>query len=197
MDKSETIELNLYEKIRASEKVKAVENYFLFFLMYGVLGWLYEVFLEVVVYQWGFSNRGFLFGPYLPVYGFGALTFILCLRKLKEKELKFRNINLTPLLVFLGVVMITTLMELVTSYIMEWTAGGWLWDYHAYPWNFQGRIALNPSLRFGIGGTVFIYLIQPFFERMVGCLCDSVKRKCFLFTFFVFMIDGILTLFWK
>lgn len=196
MDKSETIELNLYEKIKASIKIEVVETYFLFFLMYGVLGWLYEVFLEVIVYQWGFSNRGFLFGPYLPVYGFGALTFILCLRRLKEKELKFRKVNLTPVFVFLSVVMITTLMELVTSYIMEWIAGGWLWDYHAYSWNFQGRIALNPSMRFGIGGTVFIYLIQPFFEQITGRLHASVKHKCFMFTFFIFMIDTVLTVFW-
>ena len=46
---------------------------FLYFMAYAVIGWIYEVFLEVVVYRWGFSNRGFLFGPYLPVYGFGAV----------------------------------------------------------------------------------------------------------------------------
>ena len=53
--------------------VKA-ERYFLCFLSYSVLGWLYEVFLEVVVYRWGFSNRGVLFGPYCPIYGVGALV---------------------------------------------------------------------------------------------------------------------------
>ena len=42
--------------------------------------------------------------------------------------------------------------RLITSYIMEWTTGSWLWDYTRFTPNFQGRIALNPSLRFGVGG---------------------------------------------
>lgn len=44
----------------------------LYFLMYAIVGWAYEVFLEVVVYQWGYSDRGVLFGPYCPVYGVGS-----------------------------------------------------------------------------------------------------------------------------
>ena len=60
-------------------------------MIYAVIGWLYEVFLEVVVYRWGFTNRGVLFGPYCPVYGFGALLFIFLvypmIRKKKAKRL--------------------------------------------------------------------------------------------------------------
>ena len=52
-------------------------NYVVYFTFYSVIGWCYEVFLEVVVYRWGFSNRGVLFGPYTPVYGVGALAFLL------------------------------------------------------------------------------------------------------------------------
>ena len=59
---------------------------FLYFMAYAVIGWIYEVFLEVVVYRWGFSNRGFLFGPYLPVYGFGAVIILLVLQSLKKKR---------------------------------------------------------------------------------------------------------------
>ena len=56
--------------------MKKISNYIVYFFLYCVIGWLYEVFLEVVVYKWGFSNRGVLFGPWLPVYGFGATLFI-------------------------------------------------------------------------------------------------------------------------
>lgn len=79
---------------------KAIEKYFLYFIMYAMIGWIYEVFLEVVVYRWGFSNRGVLFGPWLPVYGIGALIFVISLRKLKERKIYAGKINITPVLVF-------------------------------------------------------------------------------------------------
>ena len=60
----------------------------LYFLFYSVLGWCYEVFLEVVVYRWGFSNRGFLFGPYCIVYGVGALLLLFTLGGLKKKKIR-------------------------------------------------------------------------------------------------------------
>lgn len=142
-----------------------LQKYFIYFMLYSIIGWIYEVFLEVVVYRWGFSNRGVLFGPYCPVYGFGAITFILLLSKLKDKKIKILNINITPLFVFLGIILISTTMELITSYILEFFNGKWLWDYSSYSFNFEGRIALNPSVRFGIGGIIFMYILQPIFEK--------------------------------
>ena len=54
-------------------KDKLSQN-FIYFMLYAIIGWCYEVFLEVVVYRWGCTNRGVLFGPYCPVYGLGALA---------------------------------------------------------------------------------------------------------------------------
>ena len=65
-----------------STRAAQLQAGFLYFWVYAALGWVYEVFLEVVVYRWGFSNRGFLFGPYLPVYGVGALLILAFLRGL-------------------------------------------------------------------------------------------------------------------
>lgn len=152
---------------------RLIQTCFLFFAAYSILGWCYEVFLEVVVYQWGFSNRGFLWGPYCPVYGFGALIFIFSLKELKEKKLPLKFLfgwSLTPVLVFLAIVAITTGIELIASYVLEWATGGWLWDYEHYSFNFQGRIALNPSVRFGLGGMLIMYVIQPFLEKGIGKL---------------------------
>ena len=81
---------------------KTMQPWFLYFLMYAIVGWAYEVFLEVVVYQWGYSDRGVLYGPYCPVYGVGALAFLLCFHKLmaKKEPRWFRWIK--PLIVFVG-----------------------------------------------------------------------------------------------
>ena len=155
----------------------ALARYFLFFVLYSVLGWLYEVFLEVVVYRWGFSNRGVLFGPYCVIYGVGALIILFALGPLKRTPIRIGRVSITPVLVFLGIVVLTTALELLGSYIMEYTHGTWQWDYRHYAFNFEGRIALNPSIRFGIGGMVFLYVLQPLFEK----LANRLPRRCLLF----------------
>lgn len=157
------------------KKLEKFNNYIIYFILYAMIGWIYEVFLEVVVYRWGFSNRGVLFGPWLPVYGFGALIFIFLIYPLIKDKKYPQKLYYIPL-IFLGCMLAATLLELITSYICEFFMGSWPWQTYAnYKINFQARIALSPSLRFGLGGTVFLYLLQPLFERICQKLGDKVK----------------------
>ena len=168
-------------------------RYFLFFVLYSILGWLYEVFLEVVVYRWGFSNRGVLFGPYCVIYGVGALIIIFALGRLKQTPIRIGRVSITPILVFLGIVVLTTALELLGSYIMELTHGSWQWDYRHYAFNFQGRIALNPSIRCGIGGMVFLYILQPLFRKLTGKMSDRTLYTITLILLIPFIADVIYT----
>lgn len=170
-------------------------EFFLYFVMYSVIGWIYEVFLEVVVYRWGFSNRGVLFGPYCVIYGFGALILIFCLRGLQKKRIYLGKILITPLLVFVGIIVITTAVELLASYIMEFTHGEWLWDYRRFAFNFQGRIALNPSIRFGIGGILFLYVLQPMFEKITRRVSDKTLYIVSGILLIILMTDTVYTFF--
>lgn len=156
-----------------------VQEYFIYFMLYSMIGWLYEVFLEVVVYRWGFSNRGVLFGPYCVIYGTGALILLCSLGKLMEKRIYIGKVLVTPLLVFFGIIAITTAVELIGSYIMEALTGGWAWDYRRFAFHFEGRIALNPSVRFGIGGMIFLYVFQPLFVKMTKRMSPAVFRAVF------------------
>ena len=158
-----------------SKWMEAVQSYVLYFFFYSVLGWLYEVFLEVVVYRWGFTNRGVLLGPYCPVYGVGALVFLLAFSRLmaKREPAWFRWVK--PVLVFLGCMIAATAIELATSYLLEALTGAWPWQtYRDYAINFEGRIALSPSIRFGLGGLLFLYVLQPLFHRLV----HSLSPRC-------------------
>lgn len=172
---------------------KKIAEYYLYFMMYSILGWIYEVFLEVVIYRWGFSNRGVLFGPYCIIYGFGALLLIFSLSRLQKKRLYIGKFLVTPVLVFVGIVVITTVVELIASYIMEFTRGEWLWDYTRFSFNFQGRIALNPSIRFGIGGMLFLYLLQPLFQKLTRKISDRTLYTVSLIILLVFITDIIYT----
>ena len=171
---------------------KRLSDLFLCFLAYAIIGWCYEVFLEVFIYKWGFSNRGFLFGPYCPVYGFGTLLLLFCLKGVKEKRRWY-----SPILVFLGTVLITTSVELLTSYIMEFATGGWMWDYTKYTIQFDGRIALNPSIRFGLGGLFFLYAVQPLLEKLAGYLGEKTCMKLSGALFFIVLIDFISTMVYR
>lgn len=165
--------------------------YYLYFMMYSVIGWLYEVFLEVVVYKWGFSDRGILTGPYCPVYGVGALFFIFLVYPLIKKKKLSKKLIMIPV-VFVLCMVVATMIELVASYLCEFIMGSWPWQtYVDYKYNFQGRIALSPSIRFGLGGVLFLYILQPLFEKLVGKLPKSKLNIVFYIVIFVFIIDII------
>ena len=174
-----------------------VKKYYLCFMMYSVIGWLYEVILEVFIYKWGFSNRGVLFGPYCPIYGVGALIFILIVgRILKDKNRKDK-ILLTPV-VFILCMVIATSIELIASYLCELLLGSWPWQtYVDYKYNFQGRIALSPSLRFGLGGILFLYIIQPLYERLYSKLSNKVVNILFYLIGSLFIVDIISLIIFK
>lgn len=145
-------------------------DWFMYFIVYCFTGWVYELLVFQFEYGLGWQNRGFLFGPYLPVYGFGGIAVVLLLSKPKERRIYAGKINITPAVVFISIVLITTVLELGTSYIMEIIVGKgqWLWDYSMYKINFEGRIALNSSLRFGVIGIAGLYLVQPVLEKISG-----------------------------
>lgn len=171
-----------------------LSKYFLYFMLYAIIGWCYEVFLEVVVYRWGFSNRGVLFGPYCPVYGFGAISFIFGVYPLIKKQKSFKKKILFIPIVFLLCMLIATTIELITSYLCEWTMGSWPWQTYArYPINFQARIALNPSVRFGLGGVAFLYLLQPLFEKISEKLGDKKVEIVSLVLYIIIAVDCIYT----
>lgn len=163
-------------------------------MMYAVLGWCYEVILETFIYRWGFSNRGVLFGPYCPVYGVGALAFLGCFGSLmKKKNVKWLNI-VKPVLIFIGCMAVATLIELAASYILEAATGSWPWQtYERYKYNFQARIALSTSLRFGLGGTIFMYLVQPLFNWILSKPNRKTLNIIAAVTAFIVLLDCIFT----
>ena len=172
------------------KKRQTIQTLFLCFLLYAVVGWIYEVFLEVVVYRWGYSDRGVLFGPWCPVYGVGAMAFLLCFRPLMARREPRWLRWAKPLLLFLGCMAVATAIELLTSYVLEALTGGWPWQtYVDYAVHFQGRIALSPSLRFGLGGVVFLYGLQPLFERLIGRLSPAARGRVFWAALAVFLLD--------
>ena len=68
-----------------------------------------------------------------------------------------------------------------------------MWDYTRFAWNFQGRIALNPSLRFGAGGMVFLYLFQPAFEKLTAIRHQKALSAVTVLALLLFLLDAVTT----
>lgn len=178
-----------------AHQLRRTTTLYLCFLLYSIIGWLYEVFLEVVIYQWGFSNRGVLFGPWCPIYGLGALLLIITLDEIRHKPAMLGKINFRPLLILLYIAALTTLLELAGSYTMEFLTGSWLWDYTGRFLNFQGRVCFDASLRFTIGGMLILYLLQPLFEHSLARIDDQPLLTLGLVLDAFFGLDCLITVY--
>ena len=152
------------------------------------------MFLEVVVYRWGYSDRGVLLGPYCPVYGFGTVIFLLAVYPLIKNKSLVKKLLFIPV-VFLLCGLIATSLELFTSYICEAVMGSWPWQTYArdYTIHFQGRIALSPSIRFGLGGAFFLYVLQPIFEKLTNKMPHRVLLVLSSVFALLFAVDTICT----
>ena len=147
-----------------SKWMEAVQSYVLYFFFYSMLGWLYEVFLEVVVYRWGFTNRGVLLGPYCPVYGVGACLILLLPRTVIQN----------PFTLFLLGGLAATAAEYGMAILYERGLGVSFWDYTGLPGSIQGKICLPFSLAWGALALPLIYFVHPAVARLTALIPPGV-----------------------
>ena len=121
---------------------------FLCFLIYSFIGWLWEDGMSLVK-EHRFVNRGFLNGPYCPIYGVGGLVFLYAGQFIEE-----------PITLFFIGGAIACVLEYITSYTMEKMFKARWWDYSDWPLNLNGRICLYGFLAFG-GASVGIRYLHP------------------------------------
>lgn len=144
-----------------------ISEFVLLFIISSFVGWLYEISCVYVLYG-TYYDRGVLHLPLCPIYGFGVLLLYAIFHKVK-------NI----IVIFVSSVLVTTLIELVTSYIAEIYFHLILWTYEDWPFNFQNRISLISSLIFGLMSIIFFYIIRPFVNKL---FISKYYRIIFVFT---------------
>ena len=132
-------------------------EYFLIFLMYSIVGWGIEVILSLVREK-RFVDRGFLLGPYCPIYGYGMLLIVFLLKDYTDNVL----------VLFILSMVICLLLEYMVSYFMELLFKARWWDYSNKKYNINGRICLEYGFLFGIGGTLIMYVVHPFIVSVIS-----------------------------
>lgn len=151
---------------------------YIYWLIYAFFGFIIET-LYVSIPNKRFVERGFLHGPIIPIYAFGAMA-ILCFL-----EPFFNN----PLLVFILGIIVTSALEYLTSYTMEKLFDMRWWDYSQRKYNIKGRICLRNSLLFGLLSVVLVEWIHPVIKVFVASVPVSVLQFVFYTSFILLIID--------
>lgn len=164
------------------ELLHLLEIYFLLFITYAFFGWLMEVICKLIQEK-RFINRGFLIGPYCPIYGWGALAITILLNKYLDD----------PIALFFMSVIICSIIEYLTSYILEKKYNARWWDYSNKKYNINGRICLETLIPFGLLGMFISYFTNPiffsFYESFSPILLHIVSGLLLL----IFVTDNIVS----
>ena len=126
-----------------------LDTFIISFFIYSFIGWCCEV-VYCSIPKKRFLNRGFMFGPYLPIYGSGAMVVLTLLRPFYDKWY----------LVFIFGVISTSIIEYFTSWALEKIFKIKLWDYSKHPININGRVCELNSTLFGIMSLVLVYIVD-------------------------------------
>lgn len=153
------------------------------FMVYAFAGWCTEV-AYAGLNKGEFVNRGFLNGPYCPIYGFGVLIVVIVLTPLKG--------NL--LFLFLGSVLLTTLLEYLTGLVLEKVFGNKWWDYSDLPFNIQGYVCLKFSILWGLGCMFIMTVIHPGIYKMIQWIPQKMGIGILVVFFIAFVIDAVVTI---
>ena len=168
--------------IREKTSKDIIIEYIIYFFIYAFLGWIMEVIYALFIHG-HFVNRGFLFGPICPIYGFGAIILIMTTKKLYKR----------PVLKFIIATVSFTVFEYLVSLILEMLFGLRWWDYTNDFLNIQGRVSLLYSIFWGVIGVIVLEKIHPFIQNKLQNITkgntNKVEHIICLSLIFILLID--------
>jgi uncharacterized membrane protein len=160
------------------------ENLIFLFFVFAIFGWIFETPMESLVYK-KFVNRGFLTGPYVPVYAVGAFLVLAVCYPFKKY----------PPLVFFGGMVSCTIMEYIIGVIFEVYFHKKLWDYEAFPFIpkqliYKNRISAVSSTSFGVMSLLAVYFWEHI-TKLWQFLGSERVRHIDMVLLIIFTVDMI------
>ena len=159
-----------------------IRVYFLLFMIYSVLGWTMEVTCKLIQYK-RFINRGFLIGPYCPIYGCGGILITVLLNRYMSD----------PFVLFVMAILLCGTLEYLTSYFMEKAFKARWWDYSQRKFNINGRICVAFSMFWGILAIYLITHFNPKVDKFLEKFSYKQLKKAVIIIMIFLMIDMVIT----
>ena len=160
-------------------------NLILLFFAYAFLGWCIEVTLKYFQFH-RFINRGFLTGPWLPIYGSGAALITIAVKGLSPLE---SSVGTTFMVSFI----LCGVVEYMTSFVLEKRFHARWWDYSQKPMNLHGRVWIGNLILFGLGGVLIVEMINPLLLRLSGHLSFRLRETLAIILSSIFTADYVMS----
>ncbi|MBE5891510.1 MAG: metal-dependent phosphohydrolase [Lachnospiraceae bacterium] len=154
-----------------------LSRYLVYFTIYSVVGWVYECIFAICTRK-HWENRGFLYGPVIPIYGVGGTALMIL-----TESLALFGIHLNWWQLFLVGSVGSFILEFGTHWTLEKLFHAYWWDYSNMPLNIQGRVCLPYTLCFGLAALLANYAIIPFFVKITSWmtpLCYEIFALIFV-----------------
>lgn len=152
------------------------------FIIYAFIGWCTEV-GYAALNTGKFVNRGFLNGPYCPIYGCGVVIVVAVLTPLKE--------NL--IILFIGSFLLTSVLEFITGFLLEKVFHNKWWDYSNLPFNIKGYVCLKFSIYWGLACTFIMDIMHPIIYKFITIIPRILGIVLISVFMGVFVVDVIIT----
>ena len=164
---------------------ESLVNLILLFFAYAFLGWCIEVTLKYFQFH-RFINRGFLTGPWLPIYGSGAALITIAVKGLSPLE---SSIGTTFVISFI----LCGTIEYMTSFVLEKRFHARWWDYSQKPMNLHGRIWIGNLILFGLGGVLIVELFNPLLSHLSEHMSFRLREILAIVLLCIFAADYVMS----
>ncbi len=162
------------ERLRSQD----LATLFNWFIIYSCIGWAYET-SYCYLTSGKIMNRGFLYGPLIPIYGLSILGMVLLFSD------RCKNV----LTLFLSCSLVATALEYFSSYWMELVFNRRWWNYYKMSFNLDGRICLSASILFGLCGILFVRIIHPMVVKFLNGFSEGFLRRANRVILGLFILD--------
>lgn len=171
------------KNINENEKLSLKDTMMLYLLLFmsgGIIGFLFEMLYNIfILHQW--NKPGFLYGPFLPIYGWGTILIVLFLKRFKKHPIFLSIISM----------LLAGILEYATGAIMYEIWHQRWWDYSSYFLNIDGYVCLLSILLFGIAGLFVIYILEPLLHTIILRLNKKYLYFICILFIFIYFIDNI------
>lgn len=163
-------------------EVTQIVNLIMYFIIYSFFGWILESVVKTIIAK-KVVNSGFLYGPFCPIYGIGAIIMLLFLEGFKNDIIILFTVGF----------LVLSIWEYAVGVLLEKIFKTKYWDYTENFCNIKGRVCLLNSLFWGFLGVVFIRTIHPFIENYINQVSQPIKTFIAVAIAIWMLIDFIVT----